>query len=88
MTIPTREKGTAFVVPRYTCTYGPAWAGMAQTHKGTAHKSTYLIMGRVLPARVPCHRSTTRLIISYMCQTGPNSPKCFNVSDRSIYIQQ
>jgi hypothetical protein len=56
----------------YTCTYGSAWPGTAHAHKstihkGTAHKSTYQIMGRVMPARVPCHRPTTRPTISYVC---------------------
>jgi hypothetical protein len=69
------------------------WAGTAQAHKsttykGTTHKSTYLIMGRAVTARMPSHRPTARPTISYMCQTGPNSLKCLNVSDRSIYIQQ
>jgi hypothetical protein len=78
---------------RYTCTCGPAWPGTAHAHKstahkGTAHKSTYLIMGRAVPARVPSHRPTARPTISYVCQAGPNSPKCLNVPDRPIYIQQ
>jgi hypothetical protein len=60
----------------------------ARAHKGKAHKSTYLIMGRALPARVPCHRPTAQPTISYVCQAGLNSPKCFNVPDRSIFIQQ
>jgi hypothetical protein len=77
----------------YTCTCGPVWPGTAQAHKnmahkGTAHKSTYLIMGRAVPARVPSHRPTARPTISYVCQAGPNSPKCLNVPDRPIYIQQ
>jgi hypothetical protein len=77
----------------YTCTCGPAWPGTAQAHKstahkGTAHKSTYLIMGCALLARVPCHWPTARPTISYVCQADPNSPKCLNVPDRSIYIQQ
>jgi hypothetical protein len=77
----------------YTCTCGPAWPGTAQAHKSTAqkctaHKSTYLIMGRAVPARVSSHRPTTRPTISYVCQAGLNSPKYLNVPDRPIYIQQ
>jgi hypothetical protein len=60
---------------QYTCTCGPVWPGTAQAHKGTAHKSTYLIMGRAVPARVPSHRPMARSTISYVCQAGPNSPK-------------
>jgi hypothetical protein len=33
------------------------WVGRAR--HDTAHKSTYLIMGRALPACVPCHQPTT-----------------------------
>jgi hypothetical protein len=67
----------------YTCTCGPLWPGTAQAHKstahkGTVHKSTYLIMGRAVPARVPSHRPTARPTISYVCQTGPNSLKYLN----------
>jgi hypothetical protein len=77
----------------YRCTCGPTWPGTAQahkstTHKGMAHKSTYLIMGRAVPARVPSHRPMARPTISYVCQASPNSPKCLNVPDRPIYIQQ
>jgi hypothetical protein len=68
--------------------HGTAQAHKSTAHKGTAHKSTYLIMGRAVPARVPSHRPTARPIISYVCQAGPNSPKCLNVLDRPIYIQQ
>jgi hypothetical protein len=57
-------------------------------NKGTAHKSTYLIMDCAVPARVPSHRPTARPTISYVCQAGPNSPKYLNVPDRPIYIQQ
>jgi hypothetical protein len=40
---------------------GPAWPSTTQVnkstaHKGTAYKSTSLIMGRVVPARGPSHR--------------------------------
>jgi hypothetical protein len=60
------------------------WAGpTAQAHKSTGHKSTYLIMGRAVPARVLSHRPTTCPTISYMCQAGPNSPKYLNVLDGS-----
>jgi hypothetical protein len=88
--------------PEFVCySYMPRlymymWAGLARhgtahkstAHKGMAHKSTYLIMGRAVPARVPSHRPTARPTISYVCQAGPNSPKYLNVPDRPIYIQQ
>jgi hypothetical protein len=67
---------------------GTAQAHKSTFHKGTAHKSTYLIMGRVVPARVPSHRPAARPTISYVCQASPNSPKYLNVPDRPIYIQQ
>jgi hypothetical protein len=68
----------------YTWTCGPAWPGTAQAHKstahkGTTHKSTFLIMGHVVPARVPGNWPT----ISYVCEADP---KCLNVPDRPIYI--
>jgi hypothetical protein len=72
------------------------WAGLAGTtqahkstaYKGMAHKSTYLIMGCDVPARMTSHRPTARPTISYVSQAGPNSPKCLNVPDQLIYIQQ
>jgi hypothetical protein len=79
-------------IRKYICTCVPVWSGTAQTHKsiahkGTAHKSTYLIMGRAVPACVLCHRPTALPKISYVCQVGLNSPKCLNVPDRLIHIQ-